>query len=162
MWRGATLWNPAWDEKEWGCARGSKPAQNLLLRFRSWKGYVCWGCCWKQCSVCTACYDSPRPIIIYAKQFWDETYCTAVVSLWINWPCFPRSFRTSITQSRSSPSLNKQLIINMEPLQPLLPSPCEEEEVPLDEGESLAQFLPNATNISYKMYGKRCVSDAGI
>lgn len=29
----------------------------------------------------------------------------------------------------------------MEPLQPLLPSPCEEEEVPLDEGESLTQFL---------------------
>ncbi|OXB80136.1 UNVERIFIED_CONTAM: hypothetical protein H355_006968 [Colinus virginianus] len=41
--------------------------------------------------------------------------------------------QTSITQSRSSPSLNKQLIINMEPLQPLLPSPCEEEEVPLGE-----------------------------
>lgn len=30
----------------------------------------------------------------------------------------------------------------MEPLQPLLPSPCEEEEDPLDEGESLTQFLP--------------------
>lgn len=29
----------------------------------------------------------------------------------------------------------------MEPLQPLLPSPCEEEEGPLDEGESLTQFL---------------------
>uniref|UniRef100_A0A8C5XA21 FERM domain containing 3 n=1 Tax=Malurus cyaneus samueli TaxID=2593467 RepID=A0A8C5XA21_9PASS len=54
----------------------------------------------------------------------------------------PEVHRTSITQSRSSPSLNKQLIINMEPLQPLLPSPCEEEEVPLDEGESLTQFLP--------------------
>lgn len=29
----------------------------------------------------------------------------------------------------------------MEPLQPLLPSPCEEEEVPSDEGESPTQFL---------------------
>ncbi|XP_031413186.1 FERM domain-containing protein 3-like [Meleagris gallopavo] len=46
----------------------------------------------------------------------------------------PEVHRTSITQNRSSPSLNKQLIINMEPLQPLTPSPCEEEEVPLDEG----------------------------
>ncbi|XP_009956866.1 PREDICTED: FERM domain-containing protein 3-like, partial [Leptosomus discolor] len=45
----------------------------------------------------------------------------------------PEVHRTSVTQSRSSPSLNKQLIINMEPLQPLLPSPCEEEEVPLDD-----------------------------
>ncbi|XP_010186466.1 PREDICTED: FERM domain-containing protein 3-like, partial [Mesitornis unicolor] len=45
----------------------------------------------------------------------------------------PEVHRTSVTQSRSSPSLNKQLIINMEPLQPLIPSPCEEEEIPLDE-----------------------------
>ncbi|XP_074712461.1 FERM domain-containing protein 3 isoform X1 [Strix uralensis] len=51
---------------------------------------------------------------------------------------FNQSVRTSITQSRSSPSLNKQLIINMEPLQPLLPSPCEEEEVPLDEGACIS------------------------
>nr|XP_025033629.1 FERM domain-containing protein 3 isoform X2 [Pelodiscus sinensis] len=45
----------------------------------------------------------------------------------------PEVHRTNIPQSRSSHSLNKQLIINMEPLQPLLPSPSEEEEVPLDE-----------------------------
>lgn len=45
-------------------------------------------------------------------------------------------FRVNITQSRSSHSLNKQLIINMEPLQPLLPSPIEQEdEVPLPEGK---------------------------
>lgn len=45
-------------------------------------------------------------------------------------------FRANITQSRSSHSLNKQLIINMEPLQPLLPSPSEqEEELPLGEGK---------------------------
>lgn len=41
-----------------------------------------------------------------------------------------------MTQSRSSYSLNKQLIINMEPLQPLLPCPSEqEEELPLGEGK---------------------------
>jgi len=49
----------------------------------------------------------------------------------------------------------------MEPLQPLLPSPCEEEEVPLDEGESLTRFLPNTANIYYKIHGKRCVTDSG-
>ncbi|XP_068782359.1 FERM domain-containing protein 3 isoform X2 [Struthio camelus] len=49
----------------------------------------------------------------------------------------PEVHRTSIIQSHSSPSLNKQLIINMEPLQPLLPSLCEGEEVPLDEGIQL-------------------------
>ncbi|XP_061875419.1 FERM domain-containing protein 3 isoform X2 [Colius striatus] len=49
----------------------------------------------------------------------------------------PEVHRANITQSRSSPSLNKQLIINMEPLQPLLPSPSEEEEVPFDEGIQL-------------------------
>ncbi|MEJ1282810.1 FERM domain containing 3 [Cricetulus griseus] len=47
-------------------------------------------------------------------------------------------YRANITQSRSSHSLNKQLIINMEPLQPLLPSPIEqEEEVPVSEGAPL-------------------------
>ncbi|XP_074851298.1 FERM domain-containing protein 3 isoform X5 [Carettochelys insculpta] len=45
----------------------------------------------------------------------------------------PEVHRTSIPQSRSSHSLNKQLIINMEPLKPLLPSPSEE-DLPLDEG----------------------------
>lgn len=45
-------------------------------------------------------------------------------------------FRVNVTQSRSSYSLNKQLFINMEPLQPLQPSPSEqEEELPLGEGE---------------------------
>nr|XP_056704701.1 FERM domain-containing protein 3 [Euleptes europaea] len=47
----------------------------------------------------------------------------------------PEVHRTSIMQSRSSHSLNKQLIINMEPLQPLLPSPDDQEEIPSDEGE---------------------------
>uniref|UniRef100_A0A8C5KZU2 FERM domain containing 3 n=1 Tax=Jaculus jaculus TaxID=51337 RepID=A0A8C5KZU2_JACJA len=47
----------------------------------------------------------------------------------------PQVHRVNITQSRSSQSLNKQLIINMEPLQPLLPSPVEqEEEVSVGEG----------------------------
>ncbi|ELW68455.1 FERM domain-containing protein 3 [Tupaia chinensis] len=46
----------------------------------------------------------------------------------------PEVHRANIAQSRSSHSLNKQLIINMEPLQPLLPSPCEqEEELPLGD-----------------------------
>ncbi|EPQ09024.1 FERM domain-containing protein 3 [Myotis brandtii] len=46
----------------------------------------------------------------------------------------PEVHRTNISQSRSSHSLNKQLIINMEPLQPLLPSPSEQEEdLPLGE-----------------------------
>ncbi|KAJ1206687.1 hypothetical protein NDU88_002088 [Pleurodeles waltl] len=51
----------------------------------------------------------------------------------------PEVHRSLISQGRSSYSLNKQLIINMEPLQPLLPSPCEEEETPLDEGIMLVQ-----------------------
>ncbi|XP_006903418.1 PREDICTED: FERM domain-containing protein 3-like [Elephantulus edwardii] len=47
----------------------------------------------------------------------------------------PEVQRASITQSRSSHSLNKQLIINMEPLQPLLPYPSEQdEELPPGEG----------------------------
>uniref|UniRef100_Q8BHD4-3 Isoform 3 of FERM domain-containing protein 3 n=1 Tax=Mus musculus TaxID=10090 RepID=Q8BHD4-3 len=50
-------------------------------------------------------------------------------------------FRVNITQSRSFHSLNKQLIINMEPLQPLLPSPTEqEEEVPVGEGVPLPKM----------------------
>nr|XP_020668485.1 FERM domain-containing protein 3 isoform X2 [Pogona vitticeps] len=44
-------------------------------------------------------------------------------------------YRTNITQSRSSHSLNKQLIINMEPLRP---SPNDQEEIPSDEGEDPA------------------------
>ncbi|XP_053148900.1 FERM domain-containing protein 3 isoform X3 [Hemicordylus capensis] len=50
----------------------------------------------------------------------------------------PEVHRTSITQSRSSHSLNKQLIINMEPLQPLLPSSDDQEDVLSDEGEDPA------------------------
>uniref|UniRef100_A0ACB8ER80 FERM domain-containing protein 3 n=1 Tax=Sphaerodactylus townsendi TaxID=933632 RepID=A0ACB8ER80_9SAUR len=48
----------------------------------------------------------------------------------------PEVHRTSMMQSRSSHSLNKQLIINMEPLQPLLPSPDDQEDIPSDEGKS--------------------------
>ncbi|KAM5194738.1 FERM domain-containing protein 3 [Mantella aurantiaca] len=40
----------------------------------------------------------------------------------------PEVHRSLIPHSRSSYSLNKQLIINMEPLQPLIPSPSEEDE----------------------------------
>ncbi|KAJ7416724.1 FERM domain-containing protein 3 [Willisornis vidua] len=67
----------------------------------------------------------------------------------------PEVHRTSITQSRSSPSLNKQLIINMEPLQPLLPSPCEEEEVPLDEDIQ----LPKEDEISVPVTSSSPVKD---
>ncbi|XP_062937213.1 FERM domain-containing protein 3 isoform X2 [Cynocephalus volans] len=50
----------------------------------------------------------------------------------------PEVHRANITQSRSSHSLNKQLIINMEPLKPLRPSPREqEEELVLGEGVPL-------------------------
>ncbi|XP_036760218.2 FERM domain-containing protein 3 isoform X1 [Manis pentadactyla] len=50
----------------------------------------------------------------------------------------PEVHRVNVTQSRSSYSLNKQLFINMEPLQPLQPSPSEqEEELPLGEGVPL-------------------------
>ncbi|MEE6459506.1 hypothetical protein FKM82_000646 [Ascaphus truei] len=53
----------------------------------------------------------------------------------------PEVHRSLIPHSKSSYSLNKQLIINMEPLQPLLPSPSEEEEeeAPVDEGILLLQ-----------------------
>uniref|UniRef100_A0A670Z2M9 FERM domain containing 3 n=1 Tax=Pseudonaja textilis TaxID=8673 RepID=A0A670Z2M9_PSETE len=43
----------------------------------------------------------------------------------------PEVHRTNITQSRSSYSLSKQFIINMEPLQPLHPSPDDQEELPV-------------------------------
>ncbi|XP_076790882.1 FERM domain-containing protein 3 isoform X4 [Arvicanthis niloticus] len=53
----------------------------------------------------------------------------------------PEVHRVNITQSRSFHSLNKQLIINMEPLQPLLPSPIEQEEdVPMGEGTTLPKM----------------------
>nr|XP_033783344.1 FERM domain-containing protein 3 [Geotrypetes seraphini] len=45
----------------------------------------------------------------------------------------PEVHRSLISRGRSSCSLNKQLIINMEPLQPILPSPNEQEEDPQDE-----------------------------
>ncbi|XP_053558433.1 FERM domain-containing protein 3 [Bombina bombina] len=54
----------------------------------------------------------------------------------------PEVHRSLIPHSRSSYSLNKQLIINMEPLQPLIPSLNEEEEeeqIPVDEGIVLLQ-----------------------
>ncbi|OCU01144.1 FERM domain-containing protein 3 isoform X1 [Xenopus laevis] len=54
----------------------------------------------------------------------------------------PEVHRSLIPHSRSSYSLNKQLIINMEPLQPLIPSPNEEEEeedTQIDEGILLLQ-----------------------
>ncbi|XP_030423290.1 FERM domain-containing protein 3 isoform X2 [Gopherus evgoodei] len=69
----------------------------------------------------------------------------------------PEVHRTSIPQSRSSHSLNKQLIINMEPLQPLLPSPSEEEEVPLDEGIQ----LPKEDEISVPLISNSPAKDAG-
>ncbi|NWR38734.1 FRMD3 protein, partial [Tachuris rubrigastra] len=69
----------------------------------------------------------------------------------------PEVHRTSITQSRSSPLLNKQLIINMEPLQPLLPSPCEEEDIPLDEGIQ----LPEEDEISVPVTSSSPVKDTG-
>ncbi|XP_039401674.1 FERM domain-containing protein 3 isoform X3 [Mauremys reevesii] len=69
----------------------------------------------------------------------------------------PEVHRTSIPPSRSSHSLNKQLIINMEPLQPLLPSPSEEEEVPLEEGIQ----LPKEDEISVPVISNSPAKDAG-
>ncbi|NXK84938.1 FRMD3 protein, partial [Amazona guildingii] len=69
----------------------------------------------------------------------------------------PEVHRTNITQSRSSPSWNKQLIINMEPLQPLVPSRCEEEEAPLDEGVQ----LPREDEISIPVASSSPVKDTG-
>ncbi|XP_074851295.1 FERM domain-containing protein 3 isoform X3 [Carettochelys insculpta] len=67
----------------------------------------------------------------------------------------PEVHRTSIPQSRSSHSLNKQLIINMEPLKPLLPSPSEE-DLPLDEGVQ----LPKEDEISVPMVSNSPAKDA--
>ncbi|XP_038625622.1 FERM domain-containing protein 3 isoform X2 [Tachyglossus aculeatus] len=72
----------------------------------------------------------------------------------------PEVHRASITQSRSSYSLNKQLIINMEPLQPLLPCPSEqEEEVSLEEGapllkegDSLGPIISSSPTKDHGMY----------
>ncbi|KAM9331177.1 FERM domain-containing protein 3 [Gastrophryne carolinensis] len=56
----------------------------------------------------------------------------------------PEVHRSLIPHSRSSYSLNKQLIINMEPLQPLIPSPSEEDEdeeaAPAEEGILLSHL----------------------
>ncbi|XP_008839602.1 FERM domain-containing protein 3 isoform X1 [Nannospalax galili] len=60
----------------------------------------------------------------------------------------PEIHRVNVTQSRSSHSLNKQLIINMEPLQPLLPSSTEQEEVPLGEGVPLPKVNVSAPLIA--------------
>lgn len=69
----------------------------------------------------------------------------------------PEVHRANITQSRSSHSLNKQLIINMEPLQPLLPSPNEQEEdLPLGEGIP----LPKEDDISAPLISSSPVKEA--
>ncbi|XP_023393531.1 FERM domain-containing protein 3 isoform X2 [Pteropus vampyrus] len=66
-------------------------------------------------------------------------------------------YKANITQSRSSHSLNKQLIINMEPLQPLLPSPNEQEEdLPLGEGIP----LPKEDDISAPLISSSPVKEA--
>ncbi|XP_075454973.1 FERM domain-containing protein 3 isoform X6 [Ascaphus truei] len=62
----------------------------------------------------------------------------------------PEVHRSLIPHSKSSYSLNKQLIINMEPLQPLLPSPSEEEEeAPVDEEEEEMKEARKALSWSY-------------
>ncbi|XP_055990732.1 FERM domain-containing protein 3 isoform X2 [Sorex fumeus] len=69
----------------------------------------------------------------------------------------PEVHRASITQSRSSHSLNKQLIINMEPLQPLLPSPKEQEEdMSLREGVPLSK----ENNVSAPLISSSPVKEA--
>ncbi|KAH0520528.1 FERM domain-containing protein 3 [Microtus ochrogaster] len=70
----------------------------------------------------------------------------------------PEVHRVNITQSRSSHSLNKQLIINMEPLQPLLPSPTEqEEEDPVTEGAPLPkEDVSEPLTVSSPVKGARC------
>lgn len=68
----------------------------------------------------------------------------------------PEVHRVNVTQSRSSYSLNKQLIINMEPLQPLQPSPSEqEEELPLGEGVP----LPKEDDISASLISSSPVKE---
>ncbi|XP_041420336.1 FERM domain-containing protein 3 isoform X2 [Xenopus laevis] len=64
----------------------------------------------------------------------------------------PEVHRSLIPHSRSSYSLNKQLIINMEPLQPLIPSPNEEEEeedTQIDEEEEEMKEARKALSWSY-------------
>ncbi|XP_075067146.1 FERM domain-containing protein 3 isoform X2 [Mixophyes fleayi] len=63
----------------------------------------------------------------------------------------PEVHRSLIPHSRSSYSLNRQLIINMEPLQPLIPSPSEEEEEesPLEEEEEELKAARKALSVSY-------------
>ncbi|XP_069618884.1 FERM domain-containing protein 3 isoform X2 [Ranitomeya imitator] len=66
----------------------------------------------------------------------------------------PEVHRSLIPHSRSSYSLNKQLIINMEPLQPLIPSPSEEEEeeeaeAPQEEKEEEMKEARKALSVSY-------------
>uniref|UniRef100_A0A8D0KLJ4 FERM domain-containing protein 3 n=1 Tax=Salvator merianae TaxID=96440 RepID=A0A8D0KLJ4_SALMN len=68
----------------------------------------------------------------------------------------PEVHRTSITQSRSSHSLNKQLIINMEPLQPLVPSSNDQEEVCSDEGIQ----LPKEDDVSIPMISNSPAKEA--
>ncbi|KAL2781310.1 FERM domain-containing protein 3 isoform 1 [Daubentonia madagascariensis] len=69
----------------------------------------------------------------------------------------PEVHRANIAQSRSSHSLSKQLIINMEPLQPLLPSPSEqEEELPLGEGVP----LPKEDNTAAPLISSSPVKEA--
>ncbi|ETE64954.1 F-box/LRR-repeat protein 2, partial [Ophiophagus hannah] len=57
----------------------------------------------------------------------------------------PEVHRTNITQSRSSYSLSKQFIINMEPLQPLHPSPDDQEELPKEDDISLPVISSSPT-----------------
>ncbi|XP_040272973.1 FERM domain-containing protein 3 isoform X2 [Bufo bufo] len=65
----------------------------------------------------------------------------------------PEVHRSLIPHSRSSYSLNKQLIINMEPLQPLIPSPSEEEEEDVEasqeEKEEEMKEARKALSVSY-------------
>uniref|UniRef100_A0A8D2JGE1 FERM domain-containing protein 3 n=1 Tax=Varanus komodoensis TaxID=61221 RepID=A0A8D2JGE1_VARKO len=68
----------------------------------------------------------------------------------------PEVHRTSIAQSHSSHSLNKQLIINMEPLQPLVPSPKDQEEVLSDEGIQ----LPKEDDVSIPMISNSPAKEA--
>ncbi|XP_048360663.1 FERM domain-containing protein 3 isoform X2 [Sphaerodactylus townsendi] len=68
----------------------------------------------------------------------------------------PEVHRTSMMQSRSSHSLNKQLIINMEPLQPLLPSPDDQEDIPSDEGIQ----LPKEDDVSVPMLSSSPAKEA--
>lgn len=97
-------------------------------------------------AVCLQCYVTFTGLIHWERLEAVPSLCSRlrrrgpVFAVETNSVWLVSVFRANFTQSRSSYSLNKQLIINMEPLQPLLPSPSEQEEdLPLGEGKYISR-----------------------